>query len=145
MPTRRLTSCICTRPPRSYTTFKYSDLSLPSIIKANGALSVSVKVTNTGSRPGREVVQLYVSDPVASLQRPEHELKAFSKTTVLAPGKSETVKLVLDRDAFSFYDDKRQAWVAERGVFGIRIAASSSDIRLTGETTLEQTFTWTGL
>jgi beta-glucosidase len=120
-------------------------MSLPSTIKADGTISVSVKVTNTGSRTGREVVQLYVTDPVSSLQRPEQELKAFAKTGVLAPGKSETVKLSLDRDAFSYYDDRKQAWVAEQGAFGVRVAASSADVRLTGETTLEQSFTWTGL
>lgn len=135
------------RLPRtfSYTSFNYSDLSLPSTIAADGTVSVSVKLTNTGSRPGREVVQLYVSDPVSSLQRPEQELKAFAKTGVLAPGKSETITLRLDRDSFSFYDDKKQAWVAEQGVFCVRIAASSADVRLTGETSLERSFSWTGL
>lgn len=129
----------------TYTTFEYSDLKLPKTIGADGAFDVSVTITNTGARPGREVVQLYVTDPEASLQRPEQELKAFAKTASLAPGKAEMVTLRLDRDSLSFYDDKRQTWVAEAGAFGVKVAASSADVRLSGETTLAKTLLWTGL
>lgn len=88
---------------------------------------------------------MYISDVDATLQRPEQELKAFVKTQQLAPGATETVKMGLTRDALSFYDDLKQEWVAEQGVFEVRVGASSEDIRISKDVKLEKTFKWTGL
>jgi beta-glucosidase len=93
---------------------------------------------------GREIAQLYVSDPQSSLSRPIKELKAFAKIR-LTPGETKTISITLDREALSFYNELDKCWVAERGTFGIHIGASSTDIRLGGEVELKKTFTWTGL
>lgn len=127
----------------SYTTFEYSDLKT-SGVSEEGKFSVTFTVTNTGSIDGREIVQVYISDAQASLPRPVKELKAFTKVT-LAAGESKTVTLDLDRDALGFYDDRAAHWIAERGVFTVHVAASSSDLRLKGTIELKQTLTWTGL
>src|SRR2546430_9924927 len=89
----------------SYTTFSYGPLSLSAQeINPDDTLQVSVDVTNTGLRAGKEVVQLYVRDKQARLQRPEKELKAFAKVH-LEPGESKTVTLSIGRDALAYYDD----------------------------------------
>lgn len=88
---------------------------------------------------------MYISDVDATLQRPEQELKAFAKTQHLIPGATETVKMDLTRDALSFYDELKQEWVAEQGVFEVRVGASSEDIRISKDVNLQKTFKWTGL
>ena len=90
---------------------------------------------NTGTRAGKEVVQLYVRDLESSLVRPEKELKAFAKVA-LAPGETKTVTLSLKIDALSFYDPAQQGWVAEAGDFEVLVGSSSRDIRLTGRLAL---------
>jgi beta-glucosidase len=123
----------------SYTTFDYGPLQLSSReVSPDDTLQVSVEVTNTGQRPGKEVVQLYVRDQQASLQRPEKELKAFAKVQ-LDPGESRMVTLSLDRDALAYYDDLTHRWVAEAGEFEVLVGASSKDIR--GKTTFTLTTT----
>ncbi|MFD2162867.1 glycoside hydrolase family 3 C-terminal domain-containing protein [Paradesertivirga mongoliensis] len=109
----------------SYTDFKYGKLSASS---ANGLVTASFTVTNSGSRAGAEVVQLYVKDSKSSLVRPEKELKAFEKV-VLNPGETKTLKFTLNAEAFSFFDDKEMKWVQEPGQFQIFAGSSSSDIR----------------
>jgi beta-glucosidase len=114
---------------RSYTTFDYGPLQLSAQeIGPDDTLQVSVEITNTGQRAGKEVVQLYVRDQQASLQRPEKELKAFAKVQ-LEPGESRMVTLSLDRDELAYYDDLAQQWVAEAGEFKVLVGASSRDIR----------------
>ncbi|MEW6130134.1 MAG: glycoside hydrolase family 3 N-terminal domain-containing protein [Acidobacteriota bacterium] len=86
----------------SYTTFAYSDLRLDKkTVGLNGAINVSVKVTNTGNRPGKEAVLLYVRDVVASITPPGKRLKRFAKI-YLEPGSSKTLSFTLKRDDFSF-------------------------------------------
>jgi beta-glucosidase len=113
----------------SYTTFSYSSLRLSvQQIGLDDTLQVSVDVTNTGEQAGKEVVQLYIRDVVASLQRPDKELKAFAKVH-LEPGECKTVTLSLDRSALAYYDDLAHKWVAEAGEFEVLVGASSQDIR----------------
>jgi beta-glucosidase len=113
----------------SYTTFDYGPLSLSSReIGPDDTLQVSVEIANTGRRTGKEVVQVYVRDQQASLQRPEKELKAFTKVQ-LEPGERRTVTLSLARDALAYYDDLAHQWVAEAGEFEVLVGASSQDIR----------------
>lgn len=120
----------------SYTRFDYSHLrvSQPSF-SVGETLTVSVDVTNTGARAGKEVVQVYVHDPVSRLRRPPKELKAFAKVA-LEPGETRTVSLTLDPRAFSYYDPTYSQWVAEAGEFEILVGSSSADIRLRQTVTL---------
>ena len=111
----------------SYTTFEYSDIKL---IAEGKNLKVSFSVKNTGKVKGAEVTQVYVNDIEASVKRPEKELKGFSKV-FLAAGESKKVEMVLNENAFSFYDETKKAWVMEPGEFKIMVGSSSSDIRLT--------------
>jgi beta-glucosidase len=126
----------------SYTTFDYGPLSLSSKeIGPGDSLRISVDVTNTGQRAGKEVVQLYIRDEQARLQRPEKELKAFAKVQ-LAPAECKTVTLSIACDALAYYDDLARAWVAEAGVFEVLVGASSEDIRSTATFTLTASSCW---
>ncbi len=127
----------------SYTTFAYSSLSLDAqeIGPDDTLLGIEVDITNTGQRAGKEIVQVYVRDSQASLQRPEKELKAFAKVQ-LEPGERKTAKLSLARDALAYYDDSTHNWVAEAGEFEVLVGASSQDIRATATFTLTATTRW---
>lgn len=113
----------------SYTTFDYSDLKVAAEGIRGEPVSVSLKVKNTGSVTGQEVVQLYVSDPQSSLVRPDKELKEFTKLT-LQPGETKAVNFTLTERAFAFYDPYQAAWVVEPGEFVLQIGRSAQDIRL---------------
>ncbi|MGC0329746.1 beta-glucosidase [Streptomyces sp. SAI-170] len=118
----------------SYTAFAYSDLDVT--VRADGddpQVDITLTVTNTGERAGTETVQLYVTDPEASVHRPEQELRAFTRVP-LEPGHSERVTLTLGRRAFAFWHEIAADWIIEAGTFGLRLGASSRDIRL--ETTI---------
>ena len=95
---------------------------------ADDTLTVSVDVTNTGSRAGSEIVQLYITDEKSSLPRPVKELKGFGKVH-LQPGETRTVEFTVDRESLSYFDDARHCWVAEPGRFRALVGASSRDIR----------------
>ena len=110
-----------------YTSFAYSDLSL-----APDGSTVSVNVTNTGKQKGKEVVQIYVGQPDAAVERPVRELKAFSKVE-LEPGQTTTVTLLLGEDAFTYYDVASHSWVRDPAPFVIEAASSSRDIRQSKE------------
>ena len=107
----------------SYTSFAYSEL------KAD-ACSVTLTVTNTGSRAGAEIVQVYAAKPDAQIFRPAQELKAFTKVWLEA-GESKTVTLPLDDKAFRYWNTKTDSWEVEGGTYELRVGASSVDIRLT--------------
>ena len=98
-------------------------------------IKVSIDVKNTGKVPGKEVVQVYISDNVSSVPRPPKELKALKKVA-LSPGEEKTVEFTLNKEAFSFYDVKLKDWVAEPGDFEILVGSSSRDIRAKGKFTL---------
>ncbi|RRD93209.1 glycosyl hydrolase [Bacteroides heparinolyticus] len=113
----------------SYTTFEYGKPTIDSkVMTAGGTLTVKVTVSNTGAREGQEVVQLYISDKKSSLPRPVKELKGFRKIK-LAPGETCEVAFCIDREALSFFDDTKHAWVAEPGRFEAVIASSAADVR----------------
>ncbi len=123
----------------SYTNFAYSSLSLSAQeIGPEDTLLVSVDITNSGPRAGKEIVQMYVHDQQTSLQRPEKELKAFAKVQ-LEPGERKTVTLSLACDALAYYDDLAHEWIAEAGEFEVLVGASSQDIRATATFTLTAT------
>ncbi|MFH6967378.1 glycoside hydrolase family 3 C-terminal domain-containing protein [Flavobacterium sp. FlaQc-28] len=113
----------------SYTTFAYEKVTADKKQMSIGdQITFSVKVKNTGSREGAEVVQLYISDLKSSLPRPIKELKGFEKI-LLKAGEEKTVTFTVDKTALSFFDDKKHDWVAEPGDFEAIIGASSTDIK----------------
>jgi beta-glucosidase len=122
----------------SYTKFDYSGLKItPAKVSANTPVQVSLTVRNSGKRAGAEVVQLYVHDANASVDRPVKELKGFQRVE-LKPGEAKTVTFALDRGAMSFYSTAKKAWVAEPGQFEVSVGASSRDIRQKGTFTLTE-------
>lgn len=121
----------------SYTTFSYGKASLSSSsLAADGSITVTVPVKNSGNRPGKEVVQLYIGDNKSSLPRPKKELKAFDKIA-LNPGEEKTVTFTITPDDLKYFDDARHEWVAEPGKFTLYIGASSADIRTQASFTLK--------
>ena len=90
---------------------------------------VTLKVTNTGKRSGAEVVQLYIHDGHAKIDRPVHELKGFARVE-LAPGQSKTVQFNINRAALSYWSPDKKDWTAAPGAFEVEVGASSRDIRL---------------
>ncbi len=118
----------------SYTTFAFSNLSVPSTVKVGGTTSVSFDVTNTGSVAGAEVAQLYVSEPGAKGMRPERELKGFAKVRI-APSESKHVTLNLDARSFSYWDEANKGWKMDAGKFLIHVGDSSESTPLEGSLT----------
>ena len=113
----------------SYTSFKYSNITLKSdTIGVDEEVTVSLDVTNTGSRAGHEVVQLYIRDMLASVARPVRALKGFDRI-FLEPGESKTVTFTLGREELKMVN-RDLNWVVEPGAFRIYVGASSRDIRL---------------
>ena len=123
----------------SYTSFRYDGLRLSAdAIRDTETLAVQVDVTNTGSRAGKEVVQLYVADRESSVFRPARELKGFEKI-LLAPGETKTVTFTLDKRAFAWWNVKLHDWYVETGVFDIQIGRSAADIVLSAPVTVTGT------
>jgi beta-glucosidase len=116
----------------SYTTFVFSRLDAPATATAGSTVSVSFDVTNTGNVAGVDVAQLYVSDPSAQVNRPERELKGFSKVR-LAPGETRHVTLALDARAFSYWDEPAHKWTIDPGKFIVRVGDSSENTPLSAE------------
>jgi beta-glucosidase len=112
----------------SYTTFAYGELR----ISGENVITAEIDVTNTGDVAGKEVVQLYVADPEASVPRPPKELKAFEKVE-LAPGETKTVSFPLDHRAFQYWQN---GWTLEAGDFELLCGSSSRDIRARATVTL---------
>ena len=116
----------------SYTTFSLDELETDAVefrVDEQEQWRCRVRVTNTGSVPGQEVVQLYLKDEVSSLPRPEKELKAFEKVR-LEPGESKVVTLSVSKADLEFYDEKLGRFVCEPGWFTVQIGTSSRDLPL---------------
>ena len=129
----------------SYTTFEYADLRTSVSGGAETgdlAIDLSVAVTNSGQRRGKEVVQLYVGDPVATVARPVRELRGFQKLD-LAPEETERVTFRLGARDLSFWSTTHGAWHLEPGTFDLAVGASSRDLRLT--TSVEVNAPWVRL
>lgn len=113
----------------SYTTFEYGKAEADrKIMEKNEKLVITVPVTNTGSRAGAEVIQLYIRDLKSSLPRPVKELKGFCKV-VLQPNETKQVSFTVTAEELAYFDDAKHQWVAEPGKFEALVAASSADIR----------------
>lgn len=127
----------------SYTTFFLSDL---GVTQTDKDLVVSVKVTNSGSVAGAEVVQLYTAQNSPSIRRPIKELKNFKKVR-LEPGESKVVEIVVEtKYAASFWDEMRDQWIMEKGDYEVIVGRSSADREaLSVGFTVEKTSWWSGL
>ena len=109
----------------SYTTFELGKLSADKReMNADGEITFTIPVTNTGKMAGAETVQLYIHDVKASVDRPYKELKAFQKV-FLEPGETQQVSLTIDKRALSFYDETKGAWTAEPGAFEALVGTAS--------------------
>ncbi|SOC79592.1 beta-glucosidase [Salinimicrobium sediminis] len=113
----------------SYTIFKYGDLSLSSKeMTQQGSIKVTVPVTNAGSIAGKEVVQLYLRDLVASTTRPVKELKGF-ELVQLQPGETKQVTFEITNDLLEFYNAERK-WTSEPGKFQVMVGGNSADLKV---------------
>ena len=111
----------------SYTTFSYSEAEISrTTMSENGNVTVSVNVTNTGDREGKEIVQLYIGDDECSVERPVMELKAFRKVSI-KPGETVKVSFPVNAGMLKFYGT--DGWTLEKGSFTAYVGAASDDIR----------------
>jgi beta-glucosidase len=123
----------------SYTTFAFSKLRVsPASAKVGDTITVSFDVSNTGSRDGAEVAQVYVGDPSARVARPARELKAFRKVR-LKPGQTTHVSLTLDRRAFAYYDVGKHGWQVDPGRFTVYVGDASNHTPLATDLTMGKT------
>ncbi|MCG6187811.1 glycoside hydrolase family 3 protein [Maribellus maritimus] len=130
----------------SYTTFKYSDLNIPSKTKIGKNVPVKVRVTNTGKMAGDEVVQLYIKDKEASTPRPIVQLEGFQRI-YLEPGESQIIEFILEPRQFSLIGAENKR-VIENGKFIISVGGGqpgmsgsdsvSKEISLTGKNKFEE-------
>ncbi len=115
----------------SYTAFQYGEASVtPSTIRTGGQVRVRLKVTNSGTRAGAEVVQLYLRDVISSVTRPVKELRGFQKVR-LAPGESQDIEFVLKPEHLQLLDEYLRP-IVEPGTFEVSLGSSSEDIRTKG-------------
>jgi beta-glucosidase len=114
----------------SYTTFRYAGFTVDARgTSSEPEIAVSFRITNVGSRKGSDVPQIYVGFPhIAEGDEPPLQLKGFQKLT-LGAGESRTVRIVLHKDAFSYWSESQGAWKIASGIFKIMLAISSEDIR----------------
>jgi len=114
----------------SYTSFRYSNLKTSSpYLAKDGSVTVSVDVSNTGSRAGDDVVQLYVSHPGSKVERPAKELEGFQRVS-LAAGETKTVEIPLKAASVAYWDDKRGALEVESERVKLIVGESSADSKL---------------
>jgi beta-glucosidase len=122
----------------SYTTFEYTNLLINKTeMNAGETLDIAVTIHNSGTRAGKEVVQLYVESLTSQFIRPQKELKAFAKVE-LEPGQSKDVHMTLEERDFQIYDDELQDWRTEGGEYNILIGSSSETILLRERVTVNE-------
>lgn len=122
----------------SYTAFAISDA---LVKKQNGGIMVTADVKNIGEMSGKEVIQVYLSKvyPAEGVERPYQELKGFEKTSDLAPGEKEQVKIWIPWRELAVYDEERAAWVIESGDYLLKMGNSSRDTFVKGLICVEKT------
>lgn len=128
----------------SYTTFAFSNLTI-SPVSTSGDFTVSFTITNTGKLTARAVGQVYVSPPVEGrITSPEKELQGFKKVELKA-GEKKVVEVKVGKEAFSYFDERKEAWNAPAGRYRVRVGGDSNKLELEGVAELEKGFTWRGL
>ena len=118
----------------SYTQFEMKKLKAPT--KFSKKLSLSVETTNVGKVTGKEVVQVYLSAPAKSMDKPALELKAFAKTELLSPKQSQTLSFTLTPESLASFDTARSAWVVEAGTYTVKVGNSVENILQTATFTV---------
>ena len=113
----------------SYSTFTYANLTTSADNLCQAPITVSVDVTNTSSRPGEEVVQMYLKYPNSAVSRPIKQLRGF-KRTAIAAGATATVTMTLPYQDVAYWDSTQASWVAENGSVQILVGGSSADTDL---------------
>jgi beta-glucosidase len=113
----------------SYTEFEYGE-AMAAV--EDEIIQIGLTVTNTGMLAGKEVVQVYVSRPGSSVDRPVRELKAFSKTRMLQPGETFEITFSIPVSDLRYWDETEAGWALEEGTYEFQVGASSRDIRQTG-------------
>jgi beta-glucosidase len=121
----------------SYTTFTQQMVSISA--DRQGTVTVVVQVKNTGSVPGKEVVQVYAALPDGSLEKEAHRLVAFGKTQTLRPHEEEVLTLRFPPERLESYDESAASWVVEQGIYGICVGPSLKDAVLSGSLRLGET------
>ena len=112
----------------SYTTFDYDNM---KCTVDGDVITVKVDVKNTGSRAGRNVVELFVAAPNSKMQnKPEKELRNYTKTRLLQPGQTETVTMVVKTEDLAFFNEKASAWKTDAGIYTFMICSSVNDVEL---------------
>jgi len=124
----------------SYTNFDYSDLKLSSN-SFNKKLTATITIKNTGKVAGKEAVQLYISAPAKTLDKPAEELKGFAKTKLLQPGESQAISFSINADDLASFDTNKESWVAEAGSYKVKVGASSENIKQSASFTLANELT----
>jgi beta-glucosidase len=120
----------------SYTTFKFANLAVsPESAGANPQITVTFDVTNTGSRKGAEVAQVYLSDDHAKTERPERELKGFDRVS-LESGETKHVSVTLDARAFAYWSTSTSKWTIDPGKFMVHVGDSVESTPLSGSVEL---------
>ena len=114
----------------SYTEFDYSDL---KIKEEENVIKVTVKITNIGSYPGKEVIQIYTSKPDSNIDRPIKELRGFEKTSNIEVGESINLNFNIPTSELSYWSVENSSWEIEKGVYDILVGSSSRDIELIGQ------------
>jgi beta-glucosidase len=112
----------------TYTSFAYSELNVPETARGGEALAVQVRVANTGTRTGKETVQIYVQPQKPTLPSPVKTLRGFAKVE-LEPGEEKTVTVTLSPRSFSYYDGQAKKWTVDPGDYVIHAAMSAGDIK----------------
>lgn len=112
----------------SYTSFAYSNLKLSSST-FKGSIQATVTITNTGKLAGKEVVQLYLSAPAKSMDKPAMELKGFAKTDQLKPGASQSITFTLNAKDLASFNTAQSVWIADSGEYTVKIGVSSEEIK----------------
>jgi beta-glucosidase len=109
----------------SYTTFSISNVSAPSSVSRNGTMTVTAKVTNTGSVAGADVAQLYIHESDTAILQPVEKLEGFQRTSLLSPGQSQTVTFTLGRQNLGYYNNNGQ-FELDPGTFDLWVGDSST-------------------
>ncbi|MGM0582435.1 MAG: glycoside hydrolase family 3 N-terminal domain-containing protein [Bacteroidota bacterium] len=125
---------------KSYTSFEYSDLTL-STDTFTDQLEITVNIKNIGEVSGKEVVQVYAKSPSDQLEKPESQLVAFGKTSLIKPNASEKLRFSLKAKDLAAFDESNSRWLVEAGEYTIKIGASSQDIILTDDISVKEDIT----
>jgi len=117
----------------SYTTFTYKNVKISKEkVNETGIFTISFEISNSGDRFGKEIIQVYIQDVESSIERPIKELKKFCKVE-LEPSETKSLDFSLKIEDLSYFDEERNIWLVEKGLFNILIGSSSRDIHLQGQ------------